>query len=147
MSKKAQGIIWILVAIVAIALIGVVSFFAYKSYTSDVTHPEVTFEFDNCGEVKLKLYPEYAPNTVANFLYLASNGYYNDKVIYGKDEVGLYIGRNESGEVADVKKSYYDKSVAEGSDGDFTTSIFGEFMSNGFNANTLSHNKYVVSMS
>lgn len=146
MSKKAQGIIWILVAIVAIALIGVVSFFAYKSYTSDVTHPEVTFEFDNYGEVKLKLYPEYAPNTVSNFLYLASNGYYNDKVIYGKDEVGLYIGRNESGEVADVKKSYYDKSVAEGSDGDFTTSIFGEFFANGFNANTLSHNKYVVSM-
>ena len=34
MSKKAQGIIWILVAIVAIALIGVVSFLAYKSHSN-----------------------------------------------------------------------------------------------------------------
>ena len=99
MSKKAQGVLWLLLAIIVIALIGLVTFTIVKAYTNEVTHPEVTFEFDNYGEVKLKLYPEYAPNTVSNFLYLANNGYYNDKVIYGKDEVGLYIGRNEKGEV------------------------------------------------
>ena len=146
MSKKAQGVLWILFSIVMVALIGLVSYQAFKSYTNDAKHPEVTFEFDNYGEVKLKLYPEYAPNTVANFLYLANNGYYNDKVVYGKDEVGLYVGRNSSGEVDDVKASYYDKSIEQDSDNDYTSSIFGEFLANGYNKNTLSHKKYVVSM-
>lgn len=146
MSKKAQGVLWLLLAIIVIALIGLVTFTIVKAYTNEVTHPEVTFEFDNYGEVKLKLYPEYAPNTVSNFLYLANKGYYNDKVIYGKDEVGLYIGRNEKGEVDDIKASYYDSSIEKDSDADYTSSIFGEFLVNGFNDNTLSHGKYFVSM-
>ena len=146
MSKKAQGVLWILFSIVMVALIGLVSYQAFKSHTSEVKHPEVTFEFDNYGEVKLKLYPEYAPNTVANFIYLANKGYYNDKVVYGKDEVGLYIGRNESGEIDDIKASYYDESIEKDSDKDYTSSIFGEFLANGYSKNTLSHKKYVVSM-
>ena len=55
MSKKAQGVLWILLAIIVIALIGLVAFTIFKAKTTEVTHPEVTFEFDNYGEVKLKL--------------------------------------------------------------------------------------------
>ena len=146
MSKKAQGVLWILLAIIVIALIGLVAFTIVKAKTTEVTHPEVTFEFDNYGEVKLKLYPEYAPNTVSNFLYLANNGYYNGKVIYGKDEIGLYVGRNEKGEVDDVKASFYDNSIEKDSDEDYTSSIAGEFLANGFYDNTLSHGKYFVSL-
>jgi len=31
----------------------------------------------NKGEIKIKLYPKDAPNTVANFAYLANSGFYN----------------------------------------------------------------------
>ncbi|WP_428737126.1 peptidylprolyl isomerase [Sulfurimonas sp.] len=32
----------------------------------------------NKGDIWIKLYPEETPNTVANFAYLASSGFYND---------------------------------------------------------------------
>ncbi|MBN2782012.1 MAG: peptidylprolyl isomerase, partial [Campylobacterales bacterium] len=32
----------------------------------------------NRGDIWIKLYPEEAPNTVANFAHLANSGFYND---------------------------------------------------------------------
>lgn len=36
----------------------------------------------NKGDIKLKLYGDETPNTVANFAYLAKDGFYNDKVFH-----------------------------------------------------------------
>jgi peptidyl-prolyl cis-trans isomerase B (cyclophilin B) len=41
-----------------------------------VEHPIVTMETDK-GTIKIKLYPEEAPNTVANFISLIRKGFYN----------------------------------------------------------------------
>jgi len=34
------------------------------------------------GDIKLKLYNEETPNTVANFAHLANEGFYNDKIFH-----------------------------------------------------------------
>ena len=50
-------------------------------------NPIVTIEMENGKLIKAELYPETAPNTVANFLSLAGSGFYNGltfhRVIYG----------------------------------------------------------------
>ena len=57
----------------------------------------LTFEIENLGTIKMELYQEYAPNTVANIVKLVEHGYYNNKVIYGKNTLCLYFGMNSDG--------------------------------------------------
>ena len=42
-----------------------------------MANPIVTIEMENGGIIKLELYPEHAPKTVANFEALAKEGFYN----------------------------------------------------------------------
>ena len=92
-------------------------------------YPLVTLK-TNQGEIKLELYPSYAPNTVNNFISLVKKGFYNgiifhrviaDFMIQGGDPQGIGIGG----------PGY---------------SIKGEFISNGFKINTLRHERGVISM-
>ena len=40
-------------------------------------HPVVVLRIADYGDIYLELYPEYAPETVENFLGLVDSGYYN----------------------------------------------------------------------
>ncbi|MGN0467517.1 MAG: peptidylprolyl isomerase [Acutalibacteraceae bacterium] len=94
------------------------------------THPQVKVTMENGGEFIIELYPEYAPKTVENFLSLVNEGFYN----------GLTFHR--------VVKNF----MAQGGDPDGTgnggsgKTIKGEFASNGFEQNIISHKRGVVSM-
>ncbi len=44
---------------------------------------EVAIITTSFGTIKMVLYPEYAPNTVANFKALVQEGFYNGKNVYG----------------------------------------------------------------
>ncbi|MBQ8026729.1 MAG: peptidylprolyl isomerase [Clostridia bacterium] len=99
-------------------------------------HTKVKFdiEYDGkyIGSFTMELYPEYAPITVANFISLVEDGFYN----------GLIFHR--------IAEGYRGPFVAQGGDpkGNGTggsTPIKGEFAANGVN-NTLSHTRGVVSM-
>ena len=50
-------------------------------------NPVITIEMENGKTIKAELYPEKAPNTVNNFISLASSGFYDGlifhRVIYG----------------------------------------------------------------
>ena len=75
--KKASNVITIIALILIIALIGGVSYGYYKKATMEVKNPVATMEVENFGTIKIELYPEQAPETVANFITLANRGFYD----------------------------------------------------------------------
>lgn len=85
------------------------------------------------GTVKIELYANKAPETVANFVNLANNGFYNgltfhriikDFMIQGGDPKGDGTG---SAKVSDINKS-----VEKDSEEDYPYTIKGEFKANNF---------------
>ena len=88
-------------------------------------NPIVTMSIKDYGDIKIELYPEYAFNTVANFVNLIENGFYNNN----------YINRVQAGFV-----------IQGGAGKEPTYSIKGEFIQNGYFKNTLEHTKGVISM-
>ena len=89
----------------------------------------VVIEMENGKKIKLELYPEIAPETVANFEKLVKEGFY-DGLIFHKVIEGFMI----QGGCPD--------GTGMGGPG---YSIKGEFASNGFK-NDLKHSKGVISM-
>ncbi len=92
-------------------------------------NPIISMEMENGNTIKVELYPDIAPNTVRNFISLASGGFYDglifhrvipDFMIQGGDPEGSGMGG----------PGY---------------SIKGEFKSNGF-TNNLKHERGVISM-
>ncbi len=90
---------------------------------------DATITLDNGDMIELVLYPDLAPETVENFVYLANSGFY-DGTIFHRVIDGFII-----------QGGGYDEDLNR-LDAD---SIFGEFKSNGFN-NELSHERGVISM-
>ncbi len=92
-------------------------------------NPVVTIEMENGKVIKAELYPEIAPNTVANFISLAKSGFYDGltfhRVIYGfMIQGGCPQGTGMGGPGYQIK---------------------GEFAMNGFK-NDLKHTEGVLSM-
>ena len=75
--KKVKNLLWIIVLILVIALIAGIGYGYYRKATMKVTNPVATMEVENYGTVKIELYPDLAPNTVANFITLANRGFYD----------------------------------------------------------------------
>ena len=94
-----------------------------------MANPIVTIEMENGGLIKVELYPEIAPNTVASFVSLVSKGFY-DGLIFHRVIPGFMIqGGDPTG-------------TGMGGPG---YRIKGEFAMNGFK-NTLKHTRGVISM-
>ena len=95
-----------------------------------MSNPRVKVTMENGGEFIIELYPEYAPKTVENFLKLVNNGFYD----------GLTFHR------------VVDNFMCQGGDpegngmGGSAEKIYGEFSTNGWPQNTLSHTRGVISM-
>lgn len=93
-------------------------------------NPVATIELENGGQITAELYPDKAPNTVRNFIALASKGFY-DGLIFHRVIPGFVIQGGDP------------KGTGVGGPG---YSIKGEFKSNGFTANDLKHTVGVLSM-
>ncbi len=93
-------------------------------------HQKVKVTMENGGEFIIELYPEYAPETCANFINLVNKHFYD----------GLTFHRVVDGFIAQGGSS--DGKGFEGSG----KTIKGEFAQNGFTQNTLKHERGVVSM-
>ena len=127
--EKFKNVLWIIALIVIIVLIGVVGYGYYRNVTMEVKRPIATMEVENFGTIKMELYPEYAPETVANFITLANRGFYDgltfhrvvkDFMIQGGDKNGDGTGLATTSDLKD--------------DGDGTEyTIKGEFISNNVN--------------
>ena len=92
--------------------------------------PQVQFEMENGDKMVFELYPEFAHDTVLNFVNLANSGFYD----------GLTFHR--------IMKDFMVQSgdpKGDGTGGSEKT-IKGEFSENGFDKNTLLHTRGVISM-
>lgn len=92
-------------------------------------YPVVTIEMESGNIIKAELYPEIAPNTVKNFIYLIEKGHY-DGLIFHRVIPGFMI------------QGGCPEGTGMGGPG---YSIKGEFSNNGF-TNNLKHSKGVLSM-
>ena len=92
-------------------------------------NPVVTIEMENGGVMKVELYPETAPNTVANFISLVEKGFYNGTIIHRVIPGFMIQGGDPEG-------------TGMGGPG---YRIKGEFTANRFQ-NDLKHTKGVISM-
>ena len=139
--NKLKNILWIIALILVIVLITGVGYGYYRKATMEVTNPVATMEVENYGTVKIELYPDLAPETVANFITLANRGFYDgltfhrvvkDFMIQGGDPEGTGQG---SAKISDLKDG--------GEETEY--SIKGEFVANGVN-NTLKFEEGVIGM-
>lgn len=146
MKEKIKLIFLIIIIIALFFGCGVVVYNYIRAQKEEVSHPVATFEIQDVGNVKIELYPEYAPNTVTNFIKLIQTGFYNNKVVYGKDDVCLYMARSAEEDSEGPKLSLIDESVEADSDNDYEYEIDGEFIANNFEQNTLRHEKGVISL-
>ena len=96
---------------------------------SDVETNFVMIEMENGGKIVIRLLPEYAPITVANFQKLVKQGFYDGLIFHRVIENFMIQGGDPTG------TGFY------GSD----EKIKGEFVANGVN-NYLGHVRGVVSM-
>lgn len=93
-------------------------------------NPIVTMTFQDYGTIKIELYPEKAPNTVANFVTLIQKGFYDGLTIHRIVPGFVIQGGDPSG---------------DGTGGPGYT-IRGEFKNNGFPDNDITHDRGVISM-
>lgn len=91
--------------------------------------PVATIEVEGFGTIEAELYPETAPNTVNNFIYLANSGFYDNLTFHRIIKDFMIQGGDSDGN-------------GTGGPG---YSIEGEFTSNGI-ANGLKHTEGVLSM-
>lgn len=100
------------------------------NYANDVTeNPIVTITMENDKKIVIELEPKTAPNTVANFISLVEDGFY-DGLIFHRVIPGFMVQGGDP-----------DGTGMGGPD----YSINGEFSSNDFE-NTLTHERGVLSM-
>lgn len=93
-------------------------------------HSFATVTMENGDTFKIELMPEYAPETVANFIELAESGFYDGLTFHRVVEGFMAQGGDPEGTGMGGSKK----------------TIKGEFSSNGFTQNTLSHTRGVISM-
>ena len=97
---------------------------------ADVPNPVATITLSNGGEMRAELYLSQAPNTVANFISLANSGFYD----------GLEFFRVVPGVFVQTGDPLNDGTGGPG------YAIRAEFSENGYEGNTLSHTRGVLSM-
>lgn len=92
-------------------------------------NPIVTITMASGKEIKIELYPEHAPNTVNNFIYLINQDFYDGLIFHRVIKGFMLQGGDPEG-------------TGTGGPG---YSIKGEFSQNGFD-NELKHDRGVISM-
>lgn len=139
--KKTKSIIWIIALILVIAIIAGIGYGYYRKATMEVKNPVATMKVENFGTIKMELYPEMAPETVANFVTLANRGFYDgltfhrivkDFMIQGGDKEGTGSG---SATLKDLKDDGADTAYG----------IKGEFIANNVD-NKLKFEEGVIGM-
>ena len=100
-----------------------------KELKYETKNPVVEMDIKDYGKIYMELYPDIAPNTVSNFVYLVKTGFYDNNTFHRLIDGFVLQGGDPTG---------------TGSGGP-EYSIKGEFTANGFK-NDLLHEEKIVSM-
>ena len=101
-----------------------------KRYADVAQNPVVTIEMKDGENIKVELYPQYAPSAVENFISLINNKFY-DNVIFHRVIPGFMAQGGDPLGTGTGGPGYY---------------IEGEFKENNFLQNTLKHDVGTISM-
>lgn len=145
MNRK---IFMMVIAILAVVvLIGIVLVGVIAKATNKIEHPIATIKIEGYDkEIVAELYPEYALNTVKNFITLANSEFYDGLIIHRVEKDFVIQGGDPKGDGSGgPTMNVIDSSIEKGSDKDKEYSINGEFSKNGYD-NPLGHEKGVLSM-
>lgn len=134
-TKKSGILAPVIFGVVAAAvIIGIALFAAYGDKLTEAIkmkdNVKVLVEMENGDSFTMELYPKLAPKTVENFVNLVNEGFYDGLTFHRVVEGFMAQGGDPNG---------------DGTGGSENT-IPGEFSSNGYTGNTLSHTRGVVSM-
>ena len=132
-------------ALICMILLGGIAFLTNQIIRKANTikkNPTFEMVIENYGTIKGELYPDAAPNTVANFIKLAQNGFYNGKTFHRTQPDFMIQGGDPSGD--GTGNATLDK--LDSSKEATAYSIKGEFVLNGFTQNNIKHEKGVLSM-
>ena len=144
MNKKQ--IAMIIAIILVVILLGVVCIGGIQKIAHKPENPIATITFEGYDEpIVVELYPEYAPNTVKNFVTLANNGFYDRLKIHRVEEYVIQGGDPEGNGSGGPTLSAINPSIEKESEEDKEYTIVGEFKANGYN-NPIVHDKGVISM-
>ena len=102
-----------------------------KVPVEETPNPVATITMSDGSRMRFTLYPDQAPNTVANFIKLSNRGFYDGQQFF-RIVAGVFI------QGGDPKNN---------GTGDPGYAIKGEFADNGFERNTISHMRGTISMS
>ena len=93
-------------------------------------NPVATITMSDGAQMRFELYPDKAPNTVANFIRLANRGFYNNHEFF-RVVAGVLIQGGDPQDNGTGSPGY---------------TIKGEFAENGFSGNDISHLRGTISM-
>ena len=117
-------------AVLAAALILLLRTTEPREPEEQVPNPVATITMRDGGQMRFELYPDQAPNTVNNFIYLAKQGFFDGRQFFRVIPGVLIQGGDPN----------------DDGTGDPGYAIRGEFEENGFEGNTLSHLRGAISM-
>lgn len=103
---------------------------AYIEEETEMNNPQITITMEDGGVIVAELYPDKAPNTVNNFIYLVEEGFYDGVIFHRVIENFMIQGGDPEG-------------TGRGGPG---YSIKGEFYNNNFPLNDIVHERGVLSM-
>ena len=138
---KLKLIATIVAIVLVLGLIAYITNTIIKRQNFYVQNPVATIEVENFGTIKVELYPDYAPETVANFIKLANNGFYDGLTFHRTIPDFMIQGGDPNG---DGSGNATLRDLGLDSDDEYT--IKGEFVANGDNDNVLKHERGVISM-
>ena len=145
---KTKNILLIILIIIVLGLIAYLGYGYYEKLQSkSVQNPIATIEVENFGTIKVELYPDKAPNTVANFIALANNEFYDGLTFHRISKDFMIQGGDIKGDGSGSPSlSAINKNIEEGSNDDTEYNIEGEFIANGYKINNIRHERGVISM-
>ncbi len=149
MDRKTKNTILtiILAVLIVAAIVGLV--FIVKGYYDKANHkvenPRVTMKVEGFGSMVIELYPDIAPDTVANFIKLSENGFYNGLTFHRIMSTFMIQGGDPKGDGSGGPSlSDLYKDTKEEDDKEYA--IEGEFAANDHMENNLKLKKGVIAM-